>query len=40
MELDTGSEIMEISVTVKGKAFEGRVVTSQVDFPITGEKIE
>ena len=40
MELDTGYEMMKVSVTVKSKVFEGRVVTDQVDFPITGEKVE
>jgi hypothetical protein len=40
MELDTGYEIMEVSVTVKDKKFEGTVGSEQGSFPITAEKVE
>jgi len=39
-ELDTGYELLEISVTIKGKAFEGTVGNSGASFPMTGEKVE
>jgi len=40
MELNTGYEILEITLTVKGKAYEGTVGNEQGSFPMTGEKIE
>jgi len=40
MELDTGYEILEISLTVKKKAMEGTVGSEQGSFPITCEKVE
>ena len=40
MELYTGSETLEISVTVKHKVFNGILSTPEVSFPITAEKIE
>jgi len=39
-ELDTGYELLEISVTVKGKSFEGTVGSEGGSFPMTGEKVE
>jgi hypothetical protein len=39
-ELDTGYEILEISVTVKGKTMEGTVGNEGGSFPITCEKVE
>jgi hypothetical protein len=39
-ELDTGYEILEISVTLKGKTFEGTVGSPGGSFPMTGEKVE
>lgn len=38
-ELDTGYEILEISVTVKGKAMEGTVGNDGGSFPMTCEKL-
>jgi len=40
MELDTGYELLELSLTIKGKTFEGTVGTEQGSFPMTGEKID
>ena len=40
MELDTGYEILELTLTVKGKAMEGTVGSEQGSFPITCEKTE
>ena len=40
MELDTGYEILELSLTVKGKAFEGTVGNEGGSYLMTGEKIE
>ncbi len=37
-EVDTGYEAMEVSVTVKGKSFEGTVSSEQGSMPIAGEK--
>jgi len=39
-ELDTGYEIFEISLTVKGKEMKGTVDTSGETFPLTCEKVE
>jgi hypothetical protein len=39
-ELDTGYEILEISLTVKKKTMEGSVGSQQGSFPITCEKVE
>ena len=39
-ELDTGYEILEISVTLKGKSFEGTVGNEGGSFPISAEKVE
>ncbi len=39
-ELDTGYELLEVSVTVKGKTFEGTVGSEGASFPMTGEKVE
>ena len=40
MELDTGNEIMEITVTVDGTTFAGTVDSQSGNFPLTGEKSE
>ena len=40
MELDTGYEILELTLTVKGKAMEGTVGNEQGSYPITCEKVE
>ena len=40
MELDTGYELMEISVTVNGSTFEGTVESQSGSFPLSGEKTE
>ena len=40
MELDTGYELLELSLTVKGKAMEGTVGNEQGSFPMTCEKTE
>lgn len=40
MELDTGYELMEITVTLKGNTFEGTVESPSGSFPLTGEKAE
>jgi hypothetical protein len=40
MEIYTGSDTLEISVTVKKKVFNGTVSTPEVSFPITADKIE
>ena len=40
MELDTGYEILELTLTVKGKAMEGTVGNEQASFPMTMEKVE
>ena len=39
-EVDTGYESLIVSVTVKGKTFEGTVGSEQASMPITGEKME
>ena len=39
-ELDTGYEILELTLTVKGKAMEGTVGNEGGSFPITCEKVE
>lgn len=39
-ELDTGYEILEISVTVEGKEMKGTVGNSEGSFPMTCEKVE
>lgn len=38
-ELDTGYEVLEISVSVKGKAMEGTVGSPGGSFPMTCEKL-
>jgi len=38
-ELDNGYEIMEISLTMKGKTMEGTVDSEGGSFPITCEKL-
>lgn len=40
MELNTGYEVMVVSVTIDGKAFQGKVESESGSFPITGEKVE
>jgi hypothetical protein len=40
MELDTGYELLELSLTVKGKSMEGTLGTAQGSFPITMEKVQ
>lgn len=40
MELDNGYEILEITVTVKDKTFEGTVDSQSESFDLTGEKVE
>jgi len=40
MELDTGSEVLEISLTLKDKNLEGKVGSSSGSFPMTAERIE
>lgn len=40
MELDTGYEILELTLTVKEKVMEGTVGSAQGSFPISCEKIE
>ena len=40
MEIDTGYELLELSLTVKGKAMEGTVGNEQGSFPMTCEKVE
>lgn len=40
MELDTGYEILEISLTVTKKTMEGTVGSEQGSFPINCEKVE
>lgn len=40
MELDTGYETLELTLTVKGKALEGTVGNEMGSFPMTAEKIE
>ena len=39
-EVETGYESLIVSVTVKGKTFEGTVGSEQESIPITGEKVE
>jgi hypothetical protein len=39
-ELDTGYEILEISLKVKGKAMEGTVGNEGGSFPMSCEKVE
>ena len=39
-EVDNGYETLEVSVTVKGKSFEGNVGNESESYPITGEKVE
>ena len=39
-ELDTGYEILELTLTVKGKAMEGTVGNEGGSFPMTCEKVE
>lgn len=39
-ELDTGYEILEVSLTLKGNTMEGTVGNEQGSFPITCEKVE
>lgn len=38
LALDTGSDLLEISVTVKKKIMEGTVSTPEFSFPMTAEK--
>lgn len=40
MELDTGYELLEISLTLKGKSMEGTVGSEQGSFPMSMEKVE
>lgn len=40
MELDTGYELLELTLTVKGKAMEGTVGNEQGSFPMSCEKVE
>jgi hypothetical protein len=40
MELDTGYELMELSLTLKGKVLEGTVGNDGGSFPMTCEKVE
>jgi hypothetical protein len=40
MELDTGYELMEITVTLDGSSFAGTVESQSGSFPLTGEKTE
>jgi len=40
MELETGYEILELSLTVKGKAMEGTVGNEQGSYPMICEKVE
>ncbi len=39
-EVDTDYETLEITLTVKGKAYEGNISSEQGDMPIVGEKVE
>lgn len=40
MELDTGYELLELSLTVKGKSMEGTVGSTEGSFPMSMEKVE
>jgi hypothetical protein len=40
MELNTGYELMKVTVTIDGKTFKGTVSSDSGSFPITGEKVE
>jgi hypothetical protein len=40
MELDTGYEILELSLTLKDKVLEGTVGNEGGSFPMTCEKVE
>jgi hypothetical protein len=40
MELDTGYELMEISLTVKENVMEGTVESAQGSFPLSCEKVQ
>jgi hypothetical protein len=40
MELETGYEILELTLTVKGKTMEGTVGNEQGSYPMTMEKVE
>lgn len=40
MELDTGYELLELTLTVKGKTMEGTVGSEQGSFPMSCEKVE
>jgi hypothetical protein len=40
MEVDTGYEILELTLTVKGSSMEGTVGNAQGSFPISCEKTE
>ena len=40
MELDTGYDVLEISLTVKGKSMEGTVGDADRSFPIIMDKVE
>jgi len=40
MELDTGYEILELTLTLKGKVLEGTVGFETGSFPMTCEKVE
>jgi hypothetical protein len=39
-EVETGYEALEVTVTIKGKTFEGTVGSEQGSMPITGEKVK
>jgi hypothetical protein len=40
MELDTGSDLLELSLTLEGKTLEGTVGNYSGSFPMTAEKVE
>ena len=40
MELDTGYDLLELSLNVKGKSMEGTVESPGGSFPISMEKVE
>ena len=40
MELDTGYELLELSLTLKDKVLEGTVGNDGGSFPMTCEKVE
>ena len=40
MELDTGYELLELTLTVKGQTMEGTVGSEQGSFPMSCKKVE